>query len=287
MNGAFLALDGSIFGEDFGVRPFRFRHRLAGHPFLSLERVLEVLPGLPENRVECSAGDTPVTARSGENPRAGLTVDEALRRIKDERMSMVLENVEDDPGLGWLVQQVLDEVGALSEDVEPGMRAREGFVLLGSPGAVAPFRVDPEHNFLLQVRGTRSLHVFVPGVLSARELERVYTGGRRNVAFREELQPRAHTFVLGPGDGLYIPVTHPHWAKNGPEPSISFSATFRTAAADARERLHKMNAALRSFGLPTPAPGRVPALDRAKLLAFDAARAAKRLFSNEPMFDAV
>jgi cytochrome P450 len=39
-----------------------------------------------------------------------------------------------------------------SEPLAPGMCQREGFIFISSPGAVTPFHLDPEHNFLLQIK---------------------------------------------------------------------------------------------------------------------------------------
>ena len=65
---------------------------------------------------------------------------------------------------------------------------REAFIFVSSPGAVTPFHIDPEWNFLLQVRGRKIIHVFPAddrSLVSEEELERFYSGGHRNLAFRE------------------------------------------------------------------------------------------------------
>src|SRR5207245_10351601 len=90
-------------------------------------------------------------------------------------------------------------------------------------------------------------------------------------------QTTAFVLPLVPGEGLHFPVTVPHWVKNGPEVSVSFSITFRTAHSARRELLYKANARLRKLGLkPTPV-GQSILLDRTKQLAFGAAANLKRL----------
>ena len=45
----------------------------------------------------------------------------------------------------------------------PQARARaglEGFIFVSSPGSVTPYHIDPERNFLLQVRGNKTMHMF-------------------------------------------------------------------------------------------------------------------------------
>jgi len=40
--------------------------------------------------------------------------------------------------------------------------SQQAFIFVSSPEAVTPLHMDPEHNFLLQVRGLKTLHLFDP-----------------------------------------------------------------------------------------------------------------------------
>ena len=256
MKSRFLSFDLPIVRDDFGRRPFRVRHSLAFHPLFSFDRMAEVAKALPDDRVEKN-GDGTWTA---------------------------LKNVERVPELGVLLDALLDEVAVETERLEPGMKQREGFVFVSAPGAVTPYHMDPEHNFLLQIRGTKTVHLFdgsERSILSERELEAFHTGAGRNLVYREELTRHARSFTLRPGDGLYFPVTHPHWVQNGGLSSVSFSITFKTPQVEARERLHKMNAKLRALGVPVSAVGANAPVDRVKLGMLDTLRAAKRLLGAE------
>src|SRR5262249_33173022 len=141
---------------------------------------------------------------------------------------------------------------------------REAFVFLSSPGSVTPYHIDPEWNFLLQVRGSKLMNVFPAELLTEPELERFYSGAHRNLVFRDEYQKRATVFELHPGEGAHVPVTAPHWVKNGPEVSVSFSITFQTRASERRGLVYRFNHALRARGWdPTPV-GRSPWRDALK-----------------------
>ena len=94
--------------------------------------------------------------------------------------------------------------------------------------------MDPEHNFLLQIRGQKQVSLF--------------DGEDR--------------------DGLYFPVTWPHRATNGPQVSISFSITFRTTSSDRREVLYRVNERLRRVGIRLPPVGQSDLIDGAKYRAF-------------------
>jgi hypothetical protein len=251
-------------------------HGLAGHPLFELERLIELSRALPADRVEYSTGALPVTQDPKQTPRNGLSVTETIRRIEECRSWMVLKNVESDPDYRALGQECLQPMRRLC----PDMRAPELFVFVSSPGAVTPYHIDPECNFLLQVRGTKTMRTFPAGdrsILSEQELERFYAGGSRNLLnLTAETESRAWVFELAPGQGVHVPVNAPHWVQNGPQVSVSFSVTFRTDASDRREIAYRINHRLRQLRLHPRPVGRSPAVDDVKYALFDAARGVAR-----------
>ena len=275
-----LELDAAQFRDQFERRPFLVRHRLVDHPLFSLARLIELARALPEDRVEYNAGDVPVSLDPSRTPRTGLSIEETIRRIEECRSWMVLKNVERDPEYGALLDACLDQVRQHSDTRCPGMHQREGFIFISSAGSVTPYHMDPEHNFLLQVRGSKRLSLFDGGdrsLLTEQELEKFYAGAHRNLVFNQANQARALVFDLAPGAGLHVPVTWPHWVKNGPEVSVSFSITFRTVSSDRRAIVYRVNSSLRRLTL-RPAPvGRSALSDSAKHLAYRTLRRAGRL----------
>ena len=133
------------------------------------------------------------------------------------------------------------------------MTRRQGFIFISSPGSVTPYHIDPENNFLLQIRGTKTVHMFPQNdreILSEQNLEAFFSGtAHRNLPFEDWYNTRSERFELEPGDGLHFPVAAPHWVQNGPEVSISFSITFQTQDSTDRQSLHRLNEQLRKFGL--------------------------------------
>jgi len=280
-----LELDPQIFGAYFNRKPFHVRHGLNGHRLFELPRLLQLARSLPEKFVEYNAGHLPVGVRPEDTPRTGLSAEETIRRIQDCGSWMVLKRVEQDPEYGAILDRCLDEIGAHASRLAPPMRSRQGFIFLSSPGAVTPFHIDHEYNFLLQIRGSKTVNMWDPEdrfVLPDEELERFYASfAHRNLPWRDVFQTTAFVLPLAPGQGLHFPVTVPHWVKNGPEVSVSFSITFSTAQSERRELLYKANARLRKLGItPTP-PGQSILLDRTKQLAFGSAAQIKRLFKLE------
>lgn len=282
MTGAppFLVLDPAAFREGFDRGPFRIGHRLADHPLFALPRLVRLGAAHPPELVEYNAGAVPIGLDPASTPRTGLCVEETIRRIEACRSWMVIKHVERDPEYRALLEGALDEVGALSEALDPGMCEREGHVFVSSPGSVTPFHLDHEHNFLLQIRGSKTIRQWDRddrAILAEDDLERFYDGAHRNLPYRDEFEAKARAFELAPGDGLHFPINAPHWVKNGDAVSVSFSVTFKTPRALRRGALLRVNARLRRRGWKPSPPGRHAGRDAAKWLLFRAARGAKRL----------
>lgn len=254
--GPHLSYDETEFRECFHKQPFLIQHSLCDHPLFELERLLQLARDLPENHIEYNAGNLPLTVEQALTPRNGLSVEETIRRIESCKSWMVLKWVHHDPAYARLLEECLEQIRPLTEPICPGMRFAQAYIFLTSPGSVTPYHIDPEHNFLLQIRGSKTIHQFNgsdPDVLSPVDLERFYAGRVRNLEFREEFRQKSWVYNLEPGQGLHFPVTYPHYVQNGDGISVSFSITFRTPDLDKRRMVHQFNAGLRRWGV-TPRP---------------------------------
>jgi hypothetical protein len=260
-------------------RPGRLSHKLLGHPLLTLEALVELGKRLPREHVEYNAGDLPYGIDPEAVGHTGLSVEETIRRIEDCGSWMVLKHVDQDPAYKALLEECLGELAGVIEPVSGRMLTRVGFIFVSSPHAVTPFHLDPEHNVLLQIRGTKTMMI-VPGdeqVVPPEKHEAYHVGGHRNVPWRDDYEAIGHRFDLVPGDAVHVPLMWPHWVKNGPEPSISFSITWKSdwiyQEADARG----LNHVLRSAGLKPSAPAPFPHSNAGKAYAYRAIRKAKKV----------
>jgi hypothetical protein len=275
--GRLLDIDATRFREGFDRRPFFIGHRLADHPLFTLARLLKLARALPADHVEYNAGNIPISMNPELTPRNGLTVEETLFRIAECKSWMALKYVESDPDYESLLRRCLDEVRAHSDPVRPGMRDPQGFIFVSSPGSITPYHMDPEHNFLLQIRGSKQVNLFDArdrAIVSEEQLERFHGGGHRNMEYRQEYEAKAGRYLLGPGLGLHFPATAPHYVRNGPDVSVSFSITFRTPDLEALGRIHRVNGWLRRRGIEPAPRGRYPWRDGMKSLAWRVARRA-------------
>jgi len=257
--------------------PGRLSHKLSGHPLLTLEALVELGKRMPRKDVEYNPGDLPF----GIDPEAvgdnGLSVEETIRGIEECGSWMVLKHVNQDPAYKALLEEALGELAGVIEPVSGEILAKVGFIFVSSPGAVTPFHLDPEHNVLLQIRGSKTMMI-VPGdesVVPPEKHEAYHAGSHRNVPWRDEYGARGHKFELVPGDAVHVPLMWPHWVKNGPEPSISFSITWKShwvyQEADARG----LNHLLRKWGIEPASPAPFPRRNTGKAYAFRAIRKAR------------
>lgn len=271
-----LEIDPAAFGENFARRPFAVRHNLGDDARLSVEAVAALADRLPEASIEHNRGQVPLVLASGEAPRIeDATPGEIARDIETNGCWMVLKNIEQDPEYDRLLDETLDEVAPFVADREGGMGLREGFIFLSAAGAVTPVHFDPEHNFLLQIRGWKEMHVgrFTDPKAEQQMLEHYYAGGHRNL----DLKPEESTnYRLDPGNGIYVPVHAPHYVRNGDAVSVSLSITWFTPAIERNARVHGLNARLRRLGLAPAAPGQRAASDQAKASAAKVLAAARR-----------
>ena len=92
---------------------------------------------------------------------------------------------------------------------------------------------DPEHSFLLQVRGTKHVSVaaFDDDPVRQRELDRYYDGEECDFAAMQEV---AEDFAIEPGVGVYLPSFVPHWVTTEAGISISSRSLSTPSSASGR-----------------------------------------------------
>ncbi|HWU89030.1 MAG TPA: cupin-like domain-containing protein [Kofleriaceae bacterium] len=247
-------------------------HALSDHPLLQIGALVELGKRQQERSlVRTHSADATAGTSFADAPNLHPNAKGAAATLSDignARAWMSLLNVQADPIYRRFIDEVLDEVRPITNRRDPGMCYRAGWIFVSSPNTVTPFHIDHEHNFILQIRGTKRLYTWDPFdrvVVSERAQELFHDSHSRElVQWSDEFRPRARVFELAPGLGGYMPSTTPHLVENGPEPSITISFTYYTDATRQRELLYRGNAAMRRLGLaPTPV-GSSPDRDRVK-----------------------
>jgi hypothetical protein len=257
----FLTFEPAEFQSKFNRIPFLIKHSLGDHPLFAMERLLELARKQPRELIEYNAGELDVNQSPDETPLNGLSVEETVRRIRECKSWMVLKHVQHDPEYRELLLACLDQMRPLTERIAPGMCHPQAFIFLTSPGSVTPYHMDPEHNFLLQVRGSKTIHLFDGRdrrIVSEQDLEVFYGGNTRHMKLADENRERCWVFQLRSGSGLHFPVCYPHYVTNSDEVSVSFSITFRTPDLERRRVVYEANHQQRLAGRNPPAYGAQP-----------------------------
>ncbi len=185
--------------------------------------------------------------------------DLASRLAADEPLHLQAIDLQDyDPSFAAALRGFTQKVGAeIAEVLDPSTRLSTG-LFLSTPGVVAPFHADFEHNFLAQVVGDKHMHLFPPS-----DLEIFDSLARERLAcdtvhvldnYQPSLEPKGSVAYLSPGSAIYHPPLGPHWVDTGKQSySLSLSLSFITPSVTRTMMVHKLNRRLRKLGI-TPAP---------------------------------
>ncbi len=271
-----LDLDPVAFAAAFDRHPVRLRHHLVGHDLFRLDRLAELADWLPAGQVDHNLGALPsVLAEDTAITSLDLGPGDVIRGLADNGSWVVIKNVESHPEYREVLEATIREASDLVEAEEGGVIAIEGFIFVSAPNTTTPTHVDPEHNVLLHLAGTKSIHIgaYRDAGAAAAALETFHGAGERNL---REAPVLPLSFDLTPGDGVYVPLHAPHYVTNGPTPSVSFSLTFTTVRTDKVAAMYKFNHQARRLGLQPSYPGASPWRDEVKQAMWRAPRAVAR-----------
>jgi hypothetical protein len=231
-----LSVDDDMFTACFDRHPFKISHDLVKHPLLQLPRLVELARSLDRpilyfrgdhaiNQVDAAVGSGELkrTFFDRKLSRPALSATETIAQIESCRAWLQLRDVGSDPEYASLLGKIIDGFRVPSERVAPGLSAPPADIFVSSPGARTPFHLDEEHNFLLQIRGSKKLSIangFDPAVLDRASLSSYFRGSGELVPFSEHLAQHLIHVDLLPGEGVHIPACFPHWVQNDDAVSI-------------------------------------------------------------------
>jgi Cupin-like domain len=267
------------FAAHYPETPHRLTHHLENHPLLMIEALATLGEALPAASVEYNKGDLPVGIDPALVPANGLSIGDTIRMVETSGSWAVLKNIEQRPEYEALLLGLLTELKPHIEARTGRMLKPQGFIFVSSPNAVTPYHFDPEHNILLQLRGSKVMTQFPAGdarFAPDETHEGYHTGGHRNLVWRDELAAGGTEWPLKPGEALFVPVMAPHHVRNGPAVSISLSITWRSDWSFEEADARAFNGVLRKAGMRPKAPGRYPSRNKVKALAWRAIRKLSR-----------
>ena len=268
------------FAKAYPETPHVLRHALEADERFSLDALASLSEALPAKSIEYNRGDLPIgiDGKPGSN---GLSIGETIRQIATSQSWAVLKNIEQVPEYQALLMALLEELRPRIEATTGELLTPQGFVFISSPNAVTPYHFDPEHNILLQLRGSKVMTQFPAGdprYAPDEVHESYHLGGPRELPWDDALLAGGTPFAIEPGEAVYVPVMAPHFVRNGPAPSLSLSITWRSEWSYAEAGSRCFNGLVRKLGVSPRAPGRWPANNQVKSLAFRAWRKATGVF---------
>jgi hypothetical protein len=291
-----LSLDEDLFTAYFDRYPFKITHNLVGHPLMELPRLVELAKSLKGailyfkgaqsiNQVEASEDKSNRTFAKRQLARPDLSAVDTIAQIESCRAWMQLRDVGSDPEYAQLLAGLIEEFRPVSERVASGLSAPRADIFVSSPGATTPFHLDEEHNFLLQMRGSKRLSIadgFNNEVLDRDNLRAYFRGAGELAPYSEQLEKHSVHLDLHPGEGVHIPPCHPHWVQNGNEVSISLGILWYSDVTARRRHLYRVNGWLEKAGLKPATPGDSAVGDAVKAFPLTVKRHFRRLRSHRP-----
>jgi hypothetical protein len=266
--GSHLDIDAAAFSDAFARRSMAVDHTLVDHPLFTLDAMAELADRLPPDSVRRERGNLPLVNREGYVDVGEGPPSATIRDVERNAFRVSLRDIQQDPTYAELIDDCLDEVERILGDREGGMRRRTGYLFITAPASNTPMHFDPEHSFLLQVRGVKHVSVaaFEDDSIRQRELDRYYDADECDFAAMEAV---AEEFRLDPGVGVYLPSFVPHWVTTEAGISVSFSIPFYTEFSERAESVNRINRRMRKMHLSPRGPGHSEPVDRVKAAGFE------------------
>lgn len=269
------------FRESFDEQPFEFTHALtASHPLFTVPAIRRLLE-IPEvrNTLYYDAGEIRVNQRWDTVSQKKPPVEAVFDQISTSGAWIMMRHLNRLPEYNELLESCLAEVRKLSgHEIDSDKKSQEAIIFFTSPRRITSYHIDRECNFLMQVSGQKTIHVFDRNdreVVPEHELETFWSKDNNAGVYKPHLEDRAKVYTMHPGTGVHIPVNAPHWLENRDNVSISFSVSYQYKDWR-RKNVYQANYYLRKLGLnPTP-PGRSALLDSTKRLAVETGLRAKK-----------
>ncbi len=260
----------ATFKNEFNKHPFLFEHKLADHPLFSLPRLKQLALETREKRPQelyYDAGHNVGVGTKWNEMGDRPPLEEAFDRIADTGSWITIHQAQLDPEYGAIFNDCMRQFETYTGlDFKKMMRVEDALIFITSPNRTTTYHIDRECNFLLQIHGEKTIHLFDQrdkDVVPETELEKFWAVDKNAGTYKPELQHRATPMRLVPGNGVHIPINDPHWLQNDNNVSVSLSVNF-TLKDSERANIYRANYFLRKAGLKPAPPFTSPIADGLK-----------------------
>lgn len=248
----FPGLSRAMLRPMLGDHPVAFRHTLGHDPRFAPDVIAPLVAALPAAWIRADRSQySPHEPRGLEQLDADADLDAVVRSLATAPASIRAYNLEHTAEFRDLHRALEPSVRDLVGDAEGGVVAVNLGTFLASPDSVTPAHPDRHHNLLLQVSGRKEVWVEDDPDRRAHHL-RVVDYLRRPQDGAPVLPP-GKCFILGPGDGVYIPPYAFHWTTVLDGPAVGLSVGVSTPCTVRSGTVHDFDVRLRRRGLrPRP-----------------------------------
>ena len=134
------------------------------HPLFQLPKLLELAERTLKNRpkeIYYDAGDVSVEQRWDAIPKKPFSAVEAMQRVETCGAWFIFRSAQNDPEYRVFLDKGLAEPKQhMGPGIDSKIMVEDIIIFVTSPKRVTTYHIDRECNFLLQIRGTKSLYVF-------------------------------------------------------------------------------------------------------------------------------
>ena len=246
-------------------------HKLSDHPAFKLSALSALVERLPSSFIRFhttkAQADTDFDKACQLYP-AKMTVKDAMANLAHSGSWIAVHYANIDPEYKDVLSEVMGEMKKSINPLDPGVDFCVLWIFIQSPRSITPFHMDHENNFILQIKGTKTAHIWNPNTIIPKDKNEVFLGAglRDQIKFKEDFLRESEKLTFEPGKGAYMPSASPHLVFNHDEISITCSFTYITKKTYERAQVCRLNHMLRRRGFsPSFYEGR--GLDSAKYRA--------------------
>ncbi len=213
-------------------------------PVFDFERIKGLIPSMKPADIIYRDASAGVGVQMKRLPVAQWAAQPLHDKLASETTSLMLQNVHIyDPGCRDTLERLMDWVAESLGVPRRDLRHPTASIFLSSPRAISSYHTDREQNFLAQLHGEKTVHVFPRRITVPQELLIALFRKRKGIHFEYDssMEDSARLFHLRPGNTLYLPRNRPHWVRNGDQVSMSISINFFRPPDHALERFYELN----------------------------------------------
>jgi len=203
---------------------------------LTLDALADAAARLPEIHAQHHLAQLGRLLPDGVVERLSLSTPEVIRTIATNQSWVMLQSLATLPEYQPLMRRVgAPHQLALRSAGEPPT-ANDLIAFVGSPHASVPFHYDVNHHLLVQIQGTKRVHIgyFDDADERDRQLARGLMEHRLNVDREPDC---VDDFAIGPGEALVLPAFAFHAVEGDADVSIALTYMVATVATE-RTRDH-------------------------------------------------